>query len=475
MDDITYLHTLEESDGIELKQCGEKIPLSFYDSYSAMANGSGGVIYLGIVQDKPNNVITGVSNAKQKKTQLCNALTMKSKIANVRFESSDITIMNTVEGDVIKVNVRPVPIDERPVYLDGDPCNAFKRVEEGDKRLTEDEIKAMVNDSQKTKFDQKPNEYGFGIDDLDSHALDSYITMVKAVRKIPSVENMDVMDILSRVGAMVFDKEKKQMALTNGAALFLGKGYVVNSICPTLWLDYQEKPSLDARFSHRITSKDLEVEPNIFNFYSRAFQRLCETLPAPFYLEHGVNVGKRMVEETVREAFANALSNVELFSSLGLAAIKTPMSLSLRNAGGMLTGKEQALKGGVSIPRNPGIFNFFLAIGIADHGGYGVPAIFDAMAALQMARPILEESYNRDETTLLLQFAQVSSTLSNEEQKALLFISLHPEGIASSMLAEHLSCSKETARRILLRLIEQGQVKDNGKSNKGKLYYPTRV
>ena len=470
-DELNYLLYLEENESIELKESATKIPLNFYESYCAMANSNGGCIYLGIIENKPTNIICGVENAQQKKTQLCNALTTKAKITNNVFSATDISIINTESGDVIKVVVNPAPINQRPVYLNGDPSCSYKRVHEGDKKLSDEEIQAMINDSSTTKFDQRPNEFGFTIEDLDKETVNNFIAATKSAGKITSAGVLSNEEILSRVGALVFDKEKNKLIITNGAALFFGKSYVINSICPSLWLDYQEKMATDIRFSNRITNRELSCEPNIFNFFSRVFPRICELLPSPFYLENGANVGKIKLEEVVREAFANALSNMELNSSLGLTIIKTTSTLHFRNSGGILTGMEQALKGGVSIPRNPCIFNLFLAIGITDHGGYGIPNIFEKMKILKMPAPELKESLNRDETSLLLSFTQLSNVLSKEEQKAIVLLSDFPDGISSSMLANHLSCSTETARQILLHLVSIGEAKDNGKQNKGKLYF----
>ena len=64
--DENYLLSLRESETVEIKEAFEKIPLSFYESYCAMANGSGGTIYLGIAESEPQNIIKGVQNAPQK-------------------------------------------------------------------------------------------------------------------------------------------------------------------------------------------------------------------------------------------------------------------------------------------------------------------------------------------------------------------------------------------------------------------------
>lgn len=470
-DDTSYLLSLKESEFVELKEATEKIPLNLYESYCAMANGKGGAIYLGIAEGEPLNIIKGVQNAPQKVQQLCNTLTMKTKIMNNIFTSSDIQIIPTKSGDVIKINVQSVPIDQRPVFLNGDPSVSYKRVGDGDKLLDESEIRAMINDSSKVRFDQKPNEFGLGFDDLDQSAVERFVARAKAKRAISSVETMTPQQILSRIGAITLDKETKKPVVTNGGVMFFGTAIGINAICPSLWLDYLEKGKGNERFSFRIDNKEIDYEPNIFNFYERVLSRLSETLPSPFHLgEGGINDGKTLVEEIVREALANAVSNLDTTSSMGLRIERSGPNLTLCNAGGMLTGLEQALRGGVSEPRNRAIFNFFLAIGITDHGGFGVPAIFDKMKALKMVRPIIEESNQRDKTTLRLCFTQIDANLSPEEQRILVLLSERPNGVSSSTISEELNISRDNARRMLLGLVEKGKVKDNGKSNKGRLY-----
>ena len=470
-DSLKYLLALKENSKTATKECAHDIPFCFYETYCAMANSSGGAIYLGISEGEEFNKIVGVENAPQIKKQLCNSLTNKSKMMNNLFDPSDILIINTEFGDVVKVIVKPVAIDQRPVYLNGDVSHSFKRVDEGDKYLDENEIQAMINDSSKKKFDQKPNDFAFGINDLDQSAINDFIARIKNENKILLADTLTNEEILSRIGALVFDNESKNLVLTNGAVLFFGKSYAINSICPSLWMDYQEKSTINDRFSSRITNKDLITEPNIYNFYSKVYKRLLDLLPTPFYLERGVNVGKRFVEEIAREALANAISNLDLFSPLGLSIIKTPNTLTIKNAGGVLTGIEQALKGGVSIPRNPCIFNFFLSIGIVDHGGYCVPNIFSRMKELKMPVPDFKESISRNETSLFLSFREVEPTLSIIEQKTLAFISLYPEGISSSDLAKYLDYSTESARKILVSLEAGGHIVTNEKIKKGKLYF----
>ena len=79
MEELLYL---EEKVSVELKSAKTKIPLSFYETYSAFANTAGGTIYLGISENpKSPHSLEGVENAKAKRKQLFDTLNDKSKVS----------------------------------------------------------------------------------------------------------------------------------------------------------------------------------------------------------------------------------------------------------------------------------------------------------------------------------------------------------------------------------------------------------
>ena len=55
----SFLKNIHEKHFFELKKASE-LPSSFWESYSSFANTVGGWIILGVLEAKPQNVITGV-------------------------------------------------------------------------------------------------------------------------------------------------------------------------------------------------------------------------------------------------------------------------------------------------------------------------------------------------------------------------------------------------------------------------------
>ena len=60
MDEIREVLNLNENYEIEFKKCGDKLPDSFWQTYSSFANTLGGVVILGY--DENTKTITGVAN-----------------------------------------------------------------------------------------------------------------------------------------------------------------------------------------------------------------------------------------------------------------------------------------------------------------------------------------------------------------------------------------------------------------------------
>lgn len=76
------LYTLKENQTIELKEASDRLPANLFETYSSFANTCGGVIYLGVREKAPRNIIVGVKNLPMlKKTFLILFIT------NQRFPS----------------------------------------------------------------------------------------------------------------------------------------------------------------------------------------------------------------------------------------------------------------------------------------------------------------------------------------------------------------------------------------------------
>lgn len=465
------LLNLDESVSVELKSGKTKIPLSFYETYSAFGNTSGGTIYLGIAEAKKTpHILEGVENAKAKKKQLFDAISNRSKVSAKLCDEEDIEILSFPEGDVLKVYVHEAPIRDKPVFINGDINVSYYRSESGDHTLSQEQIESFLNDKADVRFDCLPNELSVELEDLDPESLRQFVEAVKEAGKIPSSASIDARTILMRAGAYSKKRGEKEFRLNNGAILFLGKSADILSLRPNLWLDFSVTSETSERFVDRVTNKDIFVEGNMFQFYVRSLQKALASAPSPFYLEGDKNVGKKMVMKMLREAFANAISNLDLFDPRGLRIETDGNGIRFTNAGTMLVPLEKALVGGTSLPRNPAIFSLFQAMGISDHGGYGIPFLFDAAKELSLSKPVLVEDKAESETTLQLFYHPKKGPYGKEEESILAALGKSKGFLGILEIAERAGLSRDKTRRGVESLLRAGLIVDNGKTTKGRAF-----
>ena len=319
-------------------------------------------------------------------------------------------------------------------------------------------------------FDSAPNSLGLEIEDLDQESLNAFLDLVKSTGRVPSTSSLDAKTILMRIGAYAKNVSKEGYCLNNGAILFLGKSVDILSLKPHFWLDYVYHSGQSERFYDRVTSKDLICEGNIFQFYSRSLEKAFAFSPSPFYVEGDKNVGKAIFGKILREAFANAISNLDLFDSRGLRIENSGASITFSNAGTMLVPLERALLGGVSKPRNPAIFSLFQALGVSDRGGYGIPFIFDSAKKLSLIPPALLESKEENVTTLRIFFRRKESKRTKEEETVISLLMGKKSFMSILDISSETGISRDKTRKAVESLVAEGLLEDNGKITKGKAF-----
>ena len=107
----------------------------------------------------------------------------------------------------------------------------------------------------------------------------------------------------------------------------------------------------------------------------------------------------------MREALVNCLVNTDFYQGWSVVIEKYPDKIVMANPGTIITGRKQMLKGGISQPRNKGLFKMFNLIGLGEHAGSGVPDIFKAWSDAGLNEPVVEEKFgsgNPDRTILTL-------------------------------------------------------------------------
>ena len=138
------------------------------------------------------------------------------------------------------------------------------------------------------------------------------------------------------------------------------------------------------------------------------------------------------------------------------------------------------LKGGISQPRNKGLFKMFNLIGYGEHAGSGVPDIFQAWKDAGMDAPRVEEMFGGgtpDRTILTLPLVSANlpigesadSSDSKERHSQILSIMDLNKEYSASEIAELVGLKGSRTRQLLKELVDSGKIEAKG-NTKGKRY-----
>ena len=98
--DITQFESYREDNRREVKKAHDGLPVSLWDTYSAFANCYGGVIILGVKENKDGTWhTTGLQNAAKVQKEFWDIINNTKKLASIffaRMMSKSITTMMTL-------------------------------------------------------------------------------------------------------------------------------------------------------------------------------------------------------------------------------------------------------------------------------------------------------------------------------------------------------------------------------------------
>lgn len=473
MSDLDLI-SLVESKSVELKTANDRLPNDIWPTISAFSNTSGGKIYLGIDESKTGeDRLVGVSNPTTLITNFLNDLRNTNKINRPVIDEDDIKIIKFKDKQIIKITVNESSRDIKPTYIKGNLVNSYIRTGDGDRLLTNEELQSFLLDNSTSHFDIQPNVKGYDFDTIDRETLRLFRNELEARLPAYIYKNNDDPSFLSKLGCLTTN-DKNHKVLTNTAVLFFTSYPLINSLFPDFYLDYREAPNWSSKWTNRIVCDDLTWSGNLFDFFVRVSNRICSTLPKPYVLENGVDVGARHIQEIIREALANALSNVSVFLPGGITILNDGTNVIIRNSGRMKVGIKQAIEGGRSMPRNESILLLLRTLGVADRAGTGIPKIIQLMKQDGFPQPILQENENPESTTLTLVFKAKGSFENSKVDISLnvreFIRSKGESGASKKEIMDHFSLKSTTATNLLNEMVKEGLITTNGKITTGKLY-----
>lgn len=460
------------------KKASMGLPLTLWETYSAFANSRGGVIILGVKENKDGSwSTTGLQNASCLQKEFWDTLNNATKVSVNLLREKDVETF-VYKGDIIMViHVPAAPREMKPVYINNDIFNgSYRRNWEGDYHCTKLQVKTMIRDQADESIDMMVID-DMGLDSLNKESVKAYRNVFASLKPSHPFLRLNEEEFLRSIGALAHSKADEAPHLTAAGLLMLGNEYDIVRQFPHYFLDYRFQASEERRWDDRLESSSGDWSGNVFDFYYHVYGKLKQALSVPFKIKEGTRVDDTPMHEAIREALANCLVNADYYGSRGVVITLERSKITLANPGYSRTGKAQMLKGGISDPRNRGLMKMFNLIDVGERAGSGVPKIIGIWKEEGLKEPLIEEQFDPDRVILALPLEKRpgakpslgpksgKKTVASESE---IMGYLRDKGESTcSEIAAHLGLSKPRTRAILSAM--RNEISASG-SNKNRSY-----
>ena len=406
---LKELMKYKENSRLEVKSARGGLPNSLWESYSAFANSDGGVIVLGVKENKDGSFfVEGLRDSHKLIKDFWNAINNRQKVScNILTDS--MAYLDNFDGkDVIVIHVPRAERTSRPVYVGADPrTGTYRRNGEGDYHCSIEEVSLMIRDSALVTDDNKILTE-FGVNVFCAETVKAYRNIFRLVRQQHLWNNEDDTMFLRRIGAVREDKDTGKFHPTVAGLLMFGFEYDITTVFPNYFLDYQENRTngIYARWTDRLTSQSGDWSGNVFDFLLKIVQKLQADLKVPFMFKGNVRDEDTPLHKTVREAAVNMLANADFYGRRGVVVQKGADGFTFANPGSMRVSLKEALQDSASDPRNGVMMKMLAMVEYGERAGSGLQGIFKTWESVYHCSPKIKvtTSGGVDRTTLYLYF-----------------------------------------------------------------------
>lgn len=463
---LNKLLEIKEGSNIELKKAKNQVPKSFWETYSSFANTDGGIVIFGI--DEKSKEVIGVTDAYKLRDDLFSNLNNPNKVSENIISNKDIKVVELENGlKILVITIPEAPYNLKPIYLNGNPKEAYERLGEGDRKLSSEKYKALIVGAKKETDNELLKNYD--LDDLDKESLEMYRKELYNQSNNEKYKDIDFKDMLIELGAMRKDRQgTNEHLLTTGGLLFFGKHTSITDRFPGFQLDYfEKKSSLDTDWIDRVSTGDMEYpELNVYKFFRIVLEKLNLTIKDTFILEEESKTRlpyKSDLFTSVREALVNALMHSYYDSDKPIKITAYPDYYEFINPGKMRVTADEFIHGGTSDIRNHTMSSIMRRIGISEKAGSGGPRIFDVAAKYKLKLPeIIRGQYSTSLRIWKVDLEKIIEKYPSPQKEILLHLIKH-QSISRGEAEENLSIENYQFRVAINNLLEEGMIDVMGK------------
>ena len=310
---------------IHHKKANGGLPSSLWETYSAFANCYGGVIILGVAENKDGTWrTTGLKSTDRDKLlkHFWDTINNRKKVNVNLLSDQDVEIYEKDEDTIIVIYVPMANREQKPVYINDDIFGGtFRRNHEGDYHCTKLQVKAMLRDQTDNTMDMDVLD-DVPISDLNYETIQGYRNRHRALKPAHPFGRLNDSEYLRSIGAAAISNIDKCLHPTAAGMLMFGDEYNIVRHFPEYFLDYREILDPTIRWTDRLQSSSGEWSGNICDFYFRVYNKLVKDIKVPFKTIDGNRIDDTPVHEALREALANCLINADFYGVRGIVVRK---------------------------------------------------------------------------------------------------------------------------------------------------------
>lgn len=415
-----FLKLIEKGEGlhVEFKKAEFDLPKSIWETYSAFANTDGGVIILGVSENKKNKFITtGVANAGKIIKEFWNQVNNTQKVnSNIVF-NKEVRVIKYENKEFVLIRVPRANRQEKPVFLNNNVLTgSYRRNADGDYKCSNEEVKAMLRDQSDISADTLTFEE-IALKEIITDTLRRYRIRFQNLKPNHIWNNLRDEEFLLKIGGAKRINNKLQPTLA-GMVMF-GSESIITSVLPNYFLDYREKNSEeDIRWVDRIYSSSGSWSGNLFDFYFMVTEKILSNTKVAFQLNDITRIDETPFHEAIREAIANTLIHADYNGTRGIVIEKVSNKLKLQNPGTFRISITAASEGGISDPRNASVFKCFSLVGIGERAGSGLHSIYYVWNNFGFVRPVLKEFFNPERISFVVDWDKMAKSSEKDNKSS---------------------------------------------------------
>lgn len=242
--DLSQFDEYREDNRGEVKKADKGLPVSLWDTYSSFANCYGGVIILGVKENKDGSWrTTGFQNVSKLRKEFWNNMNNPKKVSINLLSEDDVQTYEVGDNhDVIMAVYAPMEKrEQKPVYINNDIFNStFRRNYEGDYHCTRLQVKTMLRDQTERTMDMEVLDK-VPMEGLNYDTIHGYRNSHRSLKEGHTFEYLSDHEYLQSIGAAAISDEDGRLHPTAAGMLMFGDEYNIVRHFPEYFLDYREE------------------------------------------------------------------------------------------------------------------------------------------------------------------------------------------------------------------------------------------